>query len=402
MSEVEEKAKPAPSSRAASRRPGMDITLLATVSLILGVGLVMVASASIEIASQQQSSPFFYFTRQMAYALVGVGIMVTLYRVRLAYWENYGVWLLLGGLALLALVLVPGLGRNVNGATRWIGFGPINFQVSELVKILTIVYLAGYMVRRGTEVRERLSGFLKPFTLLLMAAGLMLLEPDFGATVLLMGTAMIMLFMGGVRSIQFAVLAGLALAGMAGLAVLSPYRMARLTAFMNPWADPYNTGFQLTQSLIAIGSGGLTGLGLGGSVQKLSYLPEAHTDFLFAVIAEELGLLGVIAVIALYGTLVWRCYSLGNSAHVRGLHFSAYVAYGIGAWMGLQAVINMAVNMGALPTKGLTLPLMSFGGSSMLSACTGIGLLLRIQRETREAGNLPMHSRVMSSGAVRL
>lgn len=402
MSEAVEAEGAAPQKAAVRSGQQGDVLLYSSVAFLMGLGLVMVASASIEIGVRLANEPFFYFHRQLLYVVIGAGIMFGLYRVRLAYWENYGLWFLLGGLALLVVVLIPGIGREVNGARRWIALGPFNFQVSELVKLMAIVFLAGYMVRHGKEIREKLSGFLKPLMLLLVAAVLLLAEPDFGSAVLLMGTALTMLFMAGVRPIQFGVLLAMGMVAMGALAIVSPYRMQRLTAFMDPWADPYGTGFQLIQSLIAIGSGGFTGLGLGGSIQKLSYLPEAHTDFLFAVAAEELGLIGVVCIIALYGIFVWRAFSIGNLALQRGLKFGAYIAYGVGAWIGLQATINMGVNMGVLPTKGLTLPLMSYGGSSLLAASAAVGLLFRVQRETREASTLPGQSRYTHAGAAKL
>jgi cell division protein FtsW len=282
---------------------------------------------------------------------------------------------------MLTLVLLPGIGKEVNGSTRWISFGVFNFQVSEAVKLFLIIYVAGYLVRHGEAVRTSILGFIKPMLMIGLAALLLLLEPDFGATVVIIGTVLGMMYLGGVRFTQF-----IAFLGMFGLAawllvVSSPYRMERLTSFMNPWADPYDSGFQLTQSLIAIGTGGWFGTGLGGSVQKLFYLPESHTDFLFAVLSEELGFVGVCLVICLYSILFYRAVRIALLAEKSGNRFAAYVAYGIGIWLAMQAVINMGVNMGMLPTKGLTLPLMSYGGSSLIICCMAIGLLLRIHYE---------------------
>jgi cell division protein FtsW len=271
----------------------------------------------------------------------------------------------------------------VNGSTRWINLGIIRLQVSEPAKLLAFIYMAGYLVRRGDEVRNSGAGFLKPLGLLLVAAVLLLLEPDFGATVVLMTTALVMMFMAGVSLWKFGGLIALAGAAFASLAILSPYRLNRLTAFIDPWNDPFNTDFQLTQSLIAIGRGEWFGVGLGASIQKLFYLPEAHTDFVFAVFAEEMGLVGITVLLGLYAFVVFRSYRIAATAEQGGNLFAAYLAYGIGTWLGIQAIINIGVNTGLLPTKGLTLPLMSYGGSSMLVSCVAIALLLRIDYETR-------------------
>ncbi len=359
--------------------------VLVTISLcLISLGLVMVASASISIADRNLSSPFYYLQRQMLFAILGVVTAVCVYRIRLVQWEKSGVALLVFALFLLVLVLLPGIGKTVNGSTRWISLGVFNLQVSEVVKLLLLVYVAGYLVRHGEAVRTTLWGFIKPMMMVGLAGLLLLLEPDFGSTVVIMGTVLVMTFLGGARFIQF--ISFMVLFGVAAfmLVLASPYRLERLTSFMNPWADPFDTGFQLTQSLIAIGSGGWLGTGLGGSVQKLFYLPESHTDFLFAVLAEELGFVGVCFIVLLYSLLFFRAFKIGLQAEKSGNRFAAYLAYGIGVWLALQAVINMGVNMGLLPTKGLTLPLMSYGGSSLLVCCMAIGLLLRINLECGE------------------
>ncbi|MBI5041133.1 MAG: putative lipid II flippase FtsW [Gammaproteobacteria bacterium] len=371
-------------SRASGLRcPRLDLQLIGVVAALLAIGLVMVTSASITTADRQLGDPFYYALRQGVYLLAGLGVGAVIFRVRMAHWARAGVPVLLLALALLAVVLIPGIGRSVNGATRWIGLGPVNIQVSEPAKLLLFMYLAGYLVRHAEEVRHQVSGFIKPMAVLGFAGVLLLAEPDFGATVVLLATSLAMMFLAGVRWWQFAVLIGSAVAAMSLLAITSPYRMKRLTTFIHPWEDPFNSGFQLTQSLIAIGRGHWTGVGLGGSVQKLFYLPEAHTDFVFAVWAEEFGLLGVLVLVSLYTLLVWRAFSIGSVAQKAGDHFSGYLAYGIGTWLGLQSVINMGVNMGALPTKGLTLPLLSYGGSSLMVMCMAIAILLRIDYETR-------------------
>ena len=365
------------------RCPRLDYELLGVALILLSLGLVMVASSSIAIADRQLADPFYYSLRQGIYMVAGLGIGALIFQVRLAHWARAGVPVLVLAFVLLIAVLIPGVGRSVNGAARWIALGPVNLQASEPVKLLLFIYLASYLVRHADEVRNKVSGFIKPMAVLALAAILLLAEPDFGATVVLLSAALTMMFLAGVRWWQFGALIGVAVGAMSLLALTSPYRMARLTTFVDPWADPFNSGFQLTQSLIAIGRGQWFGVGLGGSVQKLFYLPEAHTDFVFAVWAEEFGLVGVLLLVALYGYLLWRAFSIGSVAQQAGDHFSGYLAYGIGTWLGLQAFINMGVNMGALPTKGLTLPLMSYGGSSLVVVCIAIALLLRIDYETR-------------------
>jgi len=366
-----------------ARLPRMDYLLLFAVLALAALGLVMVASASITLADRELGQPFYYALRQAIYIGVGVLLGMGVYRLRLALVEQAGLLLLLTAFALLLAVLVPGVGTQVDGSVRWLNTGLFRLQVSEPAKLTILLYLASYLNRHGEEVRTQLSGFIKPLALLALAAILLLLEPDFGATVVMLATAMGMIFIAGARLWQFGGMLGLGGVSLAGLAVSSPYRMERLTTFLNPWADPFNSGFQLTQSLIAIGRGEWFGVGLGASIQKLFYLPEAHTDFVFAVLAEELGLLGVCVVIALYAVVVWRAFVIAIQAEKAGNGFASLLAHGIGIWIGLQAFINMGVNMGLLPTKGLTLPLMSYGGSSMVVVCAAIALLLRVDHETR-------------------
>jgi len=366
-----------------SRMPRVDYWLVFTVLALTLLGLVMVSSASITFADREIGRPFYYAIRQTIYIGCGVVTGMLLFKLRLLDLERMGVALLLSAFAMLLLVLVPGVGVEVNGASRWINAGLFRMQVSEPAKLFFIIYLASYLARHGDEVRTQISGFLKPLGLLVIAALLLLLEPDFGATVVLAAIVMGMIFMAGVKLLQFGGMLGLGALLMAGMAVSSPYRMQRLTTFVDPWADPFDSGFQLTQSLIAIGRGEWFGVGLGASIQKLFYLPEAHTDFVFAVLAEELGLLGVCTVIALYAVLVWRAFVIAAQAVKAENFFASYLAYGIGIWFGLQSFINIGVNMGLLPTKGLTLPLMSYGGSSMVVMCAAVALLLRIDYETR-------------------
>jgi cell division protein FtsW len=359
--------------------------LLFSAAALAALGLVMVASASVTFADRQLGQPFYYAIRQAIYIGGGVLAGSVLFRLPLAILEQMARVLLLLSFVLLLLVLVPGIGVEVNGATRWINVGLFRLQVSEPAKLLFIIYLASYLARHSEQVRVHISGFLKPLGLLAIVAVLLMLEPDFGATVVLAATVMGMVFMAGVRLTQFASMMGAGGLLLGGLAVSSPYRLERLTTFMNPWADPFDSGFQLTQSLMAIGRGEWLGVGLGSSVQKLFYLPEAHTDFVFAVLAEELGLLGVCIVIALYVLFVWRAFIVAAQAAKANHLFAAYLSYGIGIWFGLQSFVNIGVNMGLLPTKGLTLPLMSYGGSSMIVMCTAVALLLRVDYETRSA-----------------
>ena len=372
---------------------GLDPVLIGISLALLCIGLVMMASASITVADRQIASPFYYLQRQAI--AVGLGLLATFFmlKLRLVYWEKSGMILLALAFILVILVLVPGIGKTVNGSTRWIPIGVLNLQVSEVVKLFLMIYVAGYLVRHGEQVRSTLWGFLKPMIMVGLVCMFLLLEPDFGASVVIMATVLGMTFLSGARFIQF--LSMMVLFGSAAtlLIVSSPYRLQRLTTFVNPWADPFDSGFQLTQSLIAIGSGGWTGTGLGGSVQKLFYLPEAHTDFVFAVLAEELGFFGVVAVIGLFAALVFRSFMIARKAEQNGNLFSSYLAYGIGIWLGLQAFINMGVNMGVLPTKGLTLPLMSYGGSSLIVVCAAIGLLLRIHYECVTGQAMPRPGR---------
>jgi cell division protein FtsW len=380
------------------RLDGLDPVLLIASLALLGIGLVMVASASISIADRNLSSPFYYLQRQTLYVMLGLMAGWLVYQLRLVYWEKSGMALLGLSLFLLIMVLIPGIGKEVNGSTRWISLGVFNLQVSEAVKLFLIIYVAGYLVRHGETVRTSIWGFIKPMMMIGLAAFLLLEQPDFGATVVIIGTVLAMMYLGGVHFVQFLIFVGLFSTAAYLLIVTSPYRMERMTSFLNPWADPYNSGFQLTQSLIAIGTGGWFGTGLGGSVQKLFYLPEAHTDFLFAVLSEELGFLGVFTVIALYAVVFYRATQIGLQAEKCGNRFAAYVAYGIGIWLAMQATINIGVNMGVLPTKGLTLPMMSYGGSSVIICCMAIGLLLRIHHECAEYKQQAINRRAARKG----
>ncbi len=367
------------------RRFMFDTWVVGTVAALLLVGLVMVASASIGVSDHESGNPFFYFERQLLYVLMGLVAAFIAMAIPTSVWEKHSKVLLVGGFALLVLVLLPGIGHEVNGSRRWARLGFMNFQVSELARVMLLTYLSSYAVRRSEELSTSFQGFMKPVAVLGAAAVLLLLEPDFGAATVLMATGLAVLFLAGVRLHHLLVPVVGGVAAMAVLAVTSSYRMRRLTAFRNPWEDPFDSGFQLVQSLIAIGRGEWFGVGLGSSVQKLFYLPEAHTDFVFAVLAEEFGFVGVCVVIGLFAVLVSRALAISRRAADAGLQFQSYLAASIGIWLGLQAFVNIGVNMGLLPTKGLTLPLLSYGGSSMLVTLGVLGLLLRINHEAQAA-----------------
>ncbi len=374
-----------PASRPLMTGPlaGYDPWLLGVSLSLLLFGLVMVASASITIADRQFDAPLHYFWRQAVAAVIGLVLAWAAMKIPLKLWEQTSLVVLLAGIVLLGLVLVPGIGTEINGSMRWIRLGPINIQASEPAKLCAIIYMAGYLVRQAEQVRASLAGFIRPVGVLTIIAGLLLLEPDYGASVVLFATGVGMMFLGGVPLGRFFAWMAAAAAVLASLAVLSPYRMQRLMSFTDPWQDPYDTGFQLTQALIAFGRGDWLGVGLGGSVQKLFYLPEAHTDFVYSVIAEELGFIGCALVILLFCFIVWRAFTIGQLAIQAGQAFAAYLAYGIGLLIGIQAFINLGVNMGMLPTKGLTLPLISYGSNSLVIMCLMLGLLLRVDHETR-------------------
>ncbi|MDX1454461.1 MAG: putative lipid II flippase FtsW [Gammaproteobacteria bacterium] len=367
----------------------VDVPLLLSALMLLALGIVFVASASVALAERETGEMFYFASKQLTYAAAGSLFALFMAVVPLAFWRRLAPLLLLGAFAMLTLVLVPGFGHEVNGSVRWLKIGPIRLiQASEPARLFMFIFMADYLARRQYEVQTSFAGFAKPLGLTALAVMLLLGEPDFGAATVLLATIMGMLFIGGARLRDFLLLVGIAAAGMATLAVTSPYRLKRLTTFMDPWADPFNSGFQLTQSLIAIGRGEWFGVGLGAGVQKLFYLPEAHTDFVFAVIAEELGLVGVLLVVALYAVFFFRSFAIARAALAAEQRFGAYLAYGIAIWIGMQAMINLGVNMGVLPTKGLTLPLISSGGSSLLVTSAAVGLLLRIGHEADKANDV--------------
>jgi cell division protein FtsW len=360
-----------------------DATLALLGLALLLVGLVAITSASIEYAEWHFQNAWYHSQRHSVYLLVGIVAAATCYCVKTEFWQASSWWWLFGALALLILVLIPGVGREVNGSQRWLPLGPFTLQPSEFAKLAVVVYLAAYMVRREHEMRNQWQGFLKPMTVLFATTLLLMIEPDFGATVIVAATAFGMLFLAGVKVGHFMVVVLGALGALLVLVVAEPYRVKRLTAYTDPWADPYDTGFQLTQSLIAFGRGEWTGVGLGNSVQKLFYLPEAHTDFVFSIWAEETGFLGAVAVIALFAALIGRIMWTGLRAIRIGNAFGAYICYGVALVFSGQAFVNMGVSSGLLPTKGLTLPFVSYGGTSLIVCCAMLGLVLRIDRDIR-------------------
>ncbi len=379
----------APRSAALEARVGgrrvepCDVYLLTAFLGLLTLGLVMVASASVTAAEKEGYGPFYFLMRQALAVAMGLGVAYAALTIPTRVLRKLSVVALIVAIALLLAVFVPGLGVESHGAARWLRAGPVSFQPSEMAKILAILYLAGFIERHAEDLRADPAGVLRPIAVLAIVWTLLYFEPDYGAMAVSIATTLALLFLGGVSLSRFLAVGAVASAALALLVVIEPYRLARVTSFMNPLADSQDSGFQLTQALIAFGRGEIFGVGLGGSVQKLFYLPEAHTDFIFAVIAEELGLLGTLVCIAAYTVIVWRAFVIAGSAERSGQIFSAHLCYGLGLLVGLQGFINMGVNMGALPTKGLTLPLVSYGGNSMIATAAAFGLLFRVDRELR-------------------
>ena len=365
----------------------LDYGVVSLAALLLGIGLVMVYSSSIAIAEAGHytgNQPAYFLIRQSIFVFVGVMAGFICFQFPTRLWQAAAPYLFVLGVALLLVVLIPGIGKEVNGSRRWISLGMFNLQPSEVMKLLVLLYAADYTVRKAALMHSFRKGFLPMLTVMLLVGGLLLREPDFGAFVVITTIAMGVLFLGGMNWKLFAVLITMLLIGFVLLIWSSPYRLQRVLGFMDPWSDPFGKGYQLSHALIAFGRGEWIGVGLGASVEKLFYLPEAHTDFLLAVIAEELGFAGVIAVIALFTWLTWRTFAIGNQAARLERYFSALIAQGVGLWIGAQAAINMGVNMGVLPTKGLTLPLLSFGGSGIVANCCALAILLRVDYENRQ------------------
>ncbi len=362
----------------------IDPILVVVVAALLCWGLVMVASASLELG-ERYGQPYRFVIRQSFAIFAGLVMVWAILRIRIERYVEFKGPILIGSLALLAIVLLPGIGHNVNGANRWIPMGPVHIQVSEFARVGLIVWMAAYITTHMQKLQKRMRGMVGPALVIVLASLMLLAQPDFGTTAVLAATLFAMAWLSRA---QWQVMVGAAVVGLllGILVVLSAqYRVERLMSFSNPFSDPYGQGYQLANSLIAIGTGGIFGRGLGDSVQKLSYLPEAHTDFIFAVLAEELGLIGVIVLITLYGLLVWRGFVIARMAWMANQVTGAAIAWGVSVWLGLQALINMGVNMGILPTKGLTLPLMSYGGSAMVATLIGLGLLMRVHHEAAMA-----------------
>jgi cell division protein FtsW len=368
-------------------RAEYDQPLLWSVLLLLAFGLIMVYSASIASAGASRMTGFnesYFLLRQSVYLAAGLIAAAIAFQIPLRGWQKMSPWLFLAGITLLVLVLIPGIGREVNGSQRWLSLGVANLQPSEFMKLIVVMYAADYTVRKAALMDNFTKGFMPMFLVMLLIGGLLLREPDFGAFAVIISIAMGILFLGGLNWRLFAGLIVLLLIGFLLLIWTSPYRMQRIVGFMDPWADPYGKGYQLSHALIAFGRGEWLGVGLGGSVEKLLYLPEAHTDFLLAVIAEELGFVGVAAVILGFAWITIRAFLIGRAAEKQERHFSALVAQGIGTWLAVQSIINIGVNMGLLPTKGLTLPLLSFGGSGIVANCVALAVLLRVDYENRQ------------------
>ncbi len=365
----------------------IDLALLWSTLVLLVIGMVMVYSASMataEAARQTGNQSSYFLIRHGVFLILALVAGGMAFQVPMATWQRWSPWLFVIGFVMLALVLVPGIGREVNGARRWLSLGLVNLQPSELMKLFAVLYAADYTARKMPYMHDLKKAFL-PLASAMVAVGVLLLkEPDFGAFVVIISIAMAILFLGGMRARLFVILIVVLAVAFAALIIVSPYRRDRIFGFMDPWADAFGRGYQLSHALIAFGRGELFGVGLGASVEKLFYLPEAHTDFLLAVIAEELGFVGVLVVILLFSLLIQRAFAIGRQAVALERYYSALVAQGVGVWLGVQAFINMGVNMGVLPTKGLTLPLMSFGGSGILANCVALAVLLRIDWENRQ------------------
>ncbi|HLB56136.1 MAG TPA: putative lipid II flippase FtsW [Coxiellaceae bacterium] len=371
-----------------------DRWILSIALVLVLFGLLMVSSASMVISDRLYHEPFHYMLRQFIFLITGVGLTWGITRIPLSFWEEISFVLLLLCFFVLLVVLVPHIGSVVNGSRRWIHLGFISLQVSEAVKLMSILYLAGFLQRHLHEVQTKMSGFVKPVIFFGLMGVLLLCEPDFGTTAVIAMTMLSMMFIAGARLLPFIIMFVLIAVAMVGLIITTPYRMLRLTSFLNPWTHAYGSGYQLTQSLIAFGRGGIFGVGLGNSIQKLFYLPEAHTDFIFAVIGEELGFIGELLLIILFVLLIARIIYIAQSALKREQWFGGYASWGIGLWIAFQTIINLGVNIGLLPTKGLTLPLISYGGSSLWVTCAALGIVLRVAFEVQTTSSITSSSRI--------
>ncbi len=373
----------------------VDWYLMLLLGVVAAYGLVMVFSASVAQAERLHDNTLYFGRNQMVYLLIGFAVAAVVWRIPLVMWERYGLAFLAFSFALLLLVLIPGIGKSVNGSQRWLNLG-VSFQPSELHKVAVIIFLAGFFVRKGEQLRTKPGVFALPLLVAAASGALLIPEPDYGATVVIATTVFAMMFLAGVRWLHIIAVVVLFVPIAIGLILISPYRRDRLFSFLNPWDDPFDSDFQLTQSLIAVGRGAFDGVGIGSSVQKMAYLPEAHTDFVFAVLAEETGLIGVTIILALFALIISRSFRIARDAERAGLLFGAYVATGVGFWIGLQAFVNIGANMGVLPTKGITLPFLSYGGSSALMTCFAFALVLRVHAETTDA-QMREHKRIIRS-----
>jgi len=389
-----------PRSARLQRTVKVDAWLLVPVLLLVAAGLVMVGSASIAVAESHGVATYYYLLRHLIYVLLGLGLATFFRSVPIDLLQRISRPMMALSVLLLLLVFIPGIGRTVNGSARWITLGVANFQVVEAVKIMVIIYMAGYLARKAEMVRTRFFDTFKPLVLAAMLTGILLIQPDLGSAAVITAIVGGMVWLAGAAWRHILVL-GMAVLPVFGYAAMEPYRLRRIISFMNPWADPYDSGFQLTQALIAVGRGELFGVGLGASIQKLFYLPEAHTDFIFAVLAEEFGLLGVIFILTLFMLLVSRIMIIGLMAHRMEKPFAGNIAFGVGLWIGLQALVSMGVNLGVLPTKGLTLPLISSGGSSVLMTFLALGIVFRIRYELDRDAPLNITRVANMAGAQR-
>lgn len=365
----------------------MDMPLLTATLALLCISWVMVSSASLDYAFQTTGDTFYFCKRHGIYVLISLFVGALVMNIPYSRWRRIDVAFLVIAVFLLIIVLLPHVGRRINGSQRWLNLGFMTLQVSEIAKCSSVIFFAGYLVRRREEMLNSLWGFIKPFLVLGLIAVLLLMEPDFGAAVVISASTLSLLFLAGVPLVRLLPLVALTVVGGAVIAVTESYRLARLLAFVDPWEESvmYGSGYQLTQSLIAIGRGEWLGVGLGHSVQKLFYLPEAHTDFVFSIWAEEAGLVGCVVIISLFALMVWRMFGIGRIAADRGEHFGALVASGMALIIAYQAFINMGVASGLLPTKGLTLPFISYGGSSLMMSAVMSAIVLRLSFENRQA-----------------
>jgi len=363
----------------------VDRELFFVLAVIIGGGLVVMTSSSVAIAENRHENMYYFLDRQLIFLMLGLFVAFLVYQIRMGFWQGLGIKILPIVLLLLVAVLIPGIGKEVNGSRRWIDLGVMSVQISEMAKLIMILYLSGYMVRHADKLSngESYKPLLIPLAVMAVVSGLLLAEPDFGTVVVISATGLALLFLSGVRLERLLLLMAFILIAMTGLLLIASYRVSRLIAFLNPWDHAKDVGYQTVHALMAIGDGGWFGTGLGGGVQKLFYLPEAHNDFIFSVLAEEFGFVGIVVVLFFYGWLVQRAFVIGFNADKVKRHFNAYVAYGIGFWMGFQVLFHIGVNMALLPPKGLTLPMMSYGGSSLLMTLIAMALLMRVHRETQ-------------------